>query len=89
MFRQKKEIFFAGVYDGQCRKVLVGTETHIPYLPSNREEAADRIMYHINDGVVKHGLQLVFIDSTDTDAFVNLIFHCKKMESTEVVCGAW
>ena len=32
---------------------LAGTETHIPYLSSNQEEADDRIMYHINDGVVK------------------------------------
>ena len=52
----EKEIFFGGVYDSQCWKELVGTETHMPYLSSNQEEADDRIMYHINDGAVKHGV---------------------------------
>ena len=91
MFCQKKAIFFEveGVYDGQCWKVLAGTETHIPYLSSSQEEADDRIMYHINDGVLKHGVHSVFVDSPDTDAFVNLIFHCKKIKCTEVVCEAW
>ena len=47
-------------------------------LPSNQEEANDRIMFHINDGVVKHGVQSVLVDSPDTDVFVNLIFHLKR-----------
>ncbi|KAG1658774.1 Protein SMG9 [Nymphon striatum] len=42
---------------------------------SHEEEADDRIMFHINDGVVKHGVQSVLVDSPDTDVFVNLIFH--------------
>ena len=50
-----KEIFFGGVYGGECRKLLAGTETQIAELSSNQEEADDRIMFHINDGVVKHG----------------------------------
>ena len=50
-----KEIFFGGVYMGECRKLLAGTETHITELSSNQEEADDRIMVHINDGVVKQG----------------------------------
>ena len=59
--------------------MLAGTETHIPYLSSNQEEADDRIMYHINDGVVKHGVQSVFVDSPDTDVFVILFFTAKTL----------
>ena len=70
MFLSEKEIFFGGVYDGQCWKVLAGTETHTPYLSSNQEEADVKIMYHINDGVVKHDVQSAFVDSPDTDIFV-------------------
>ena len=62
----EKEIFFGGVYDGQCWIVLAGTETHIPYLSSNQEEPDVRIMYRINDGVLKHGVQSAFVDSPDT-----------------------
>ena len=78
MFRQKKK-FFGGVYDGQCWKGLAVTETHIPYLSRNQKGADDRIMYHINDGVVKHDLQSIFVDSPDTDVFINLLFHCKTL----------
>ncbi|KAG1683196.1 TBC1 domain family member 5 [Nymphon striatum] len=56
-------------------KLLAGNETQIAELSSNQEEADDRIMFHINDGVVKHGVQSVLVDSPDTDVFVNLIFH--------------
>ena len=35
-------------------------------------------MYHINDGVVKHGVQSVFVDSPDTDVFVILFYRCKN-----------
>ena len=35
-------------------------------------------MLHINDGVVKHRVQSVLVDSPDTDVFVNLIFHFNK-----------
>ncbi|KAG1651586.1 GTP-binding protein yptV2 [Nymphon striatum] len=73
-----KEIFFGGVYGGKCRKLLAGTETQIAELASNQEEADDRIMFHIDDGAVKHGVQLVLVDSPDTDVFVNLIFHFNK-----------
>ena len=48
-----KDIFFGGVYVGECRKLLAGTETQITEFSSNQEEADDRIMFHINDGVVK------------------------------------
>ena len=75
----EKEIFSVGVYDGHCWKVLAGTETHIPYLSSNQEEADVRIMYHINDGVVKHGVQSAFVDSHDTDVFVILFFAAKTL----------
>jgi len=74
----EKEIIFGGVYRGECRKLLVRMETQITELSSNQEEADDRIMFHINDGVVKHGVQSVLVDSPDTDVFVNLIFHFKK-----------
>ncbi|KAG1650787.1 hypothetical protein GQR58_027742 [Nymphon striatum] len=67
-----KEIFFGGVYGGECRKLLAGTETQIAELASNQEEANDRIMFHINDGAV------ILVDSHDTDVFVNLIFHFNK-----------
>ena len=73
-----KEIFFGVVYAGECRKLLAGTETQITELSSNQKEADDRIMFHINDGVVKHGIQSVLVDSPDTDVFVNLIFHFNK-----------
>ena len=73
-----KEIFVGGVYGGECRKLLAGTETQITEHSSNQEEADDRIMFHINDGVVKHGVQSVLVDSPDTDVFVNLIFHFNK-----------
>ncbi|KAG1686702.1 Monocarboxylate transporter 9 [Nymphon striatum] len=62
----------------ECRKLLAGTETQIAELASNQEEADDRIMFHINDGAVKHGVQSVLVDSPDTDVFVNLIFHFNK-----------
>ena len=48
-----KDIFFGVVYVGECRKLLAGTETQIAEFSSNQEEADDRIMFHINDGVVK------------------------------------
>ncbi|KAG1670551.1 Proliferation marker protein Ki-67 [Nymphon striatum] len=73
--KSDKEIFFGGVYGGECKKLLAGNETQIAELSSNQEEADDRIMFHINDGVVKHGVQSVLVDSPDTDVFVNLIFH--------------
>ena len=73
-----KEIFFGGVYGGECRELLAGTETQITELPGNQEEADDRIVFHVNDGVVKHGVQSVLVDSPDTDVFVNLIFHLNK-----------
>ncbi|KAG1701378.1 hypothetical protein GQR58_004754 [Nymphon striatum] len=58
-----KEIFFGGVYGGECRKLLAGTETQIAELSRNQEEADDRIMFHINDGAVKHGVQSGLVDS--------------------------
>ena len=73
-----KEIFVGGVYGGECRKLLAGTETQITELSSNQEEADDRIMFHINDGVVKDGIQSVLVDSPDTNVFVNLIFYFNK-----------
>ena len=54
--KSDKEIFFGGVHGGECWKLLAGVETQITYLYSNQEEADNRIMFHINDGVVKHGL---------------------------------
>ncbi|KAK4317056.1 hypothetical protein Pmani_011868 [Petrolisthes manimaculis] len=74
----EKEIIFGGVYGGECRKLLAGTETQITELSSSQEEADDRIMFHINDSVVKHGVKSVLVDSPDTDVLVNLIFHFKK-----------
>ena len=74
----EKEIIFGGVNGGECRKLLAGIESEITELSSNQEEADDRIMFHINDGVVKHGVQSVLVDSPDTDVFVNLIFHFHK-----------
>ena len=41
-----KDIFFGGVH-------VAGTETQITEFSSNQEETDDRIMFHINDGVVK------------------------------------
>ncbi|KAG1659915.1 Dual 3',5'-cyclic-AMP and -GMP phosphodiesterase 11 [Nymphon striatum] len=73
--KSDKEIFFGGVYGGECKKLLAGNETQIAELSSNQEEADDRIMFHINDGVVKHRVQSALVDSPDTDVFVNLIFH--------------
>ena len=40
-----KEIFFGGVYEGEGRKLLAGTETQITELSSNQEEADDGIMF--------------------------------------------
>ena len=74
----EKEIIFGGVNGGECRKLLAGIESEITELSSNQEEADDRIMFHINDIVVKHGVQSVLVDSPDTDVFVNLIFHFHK-----------
>ena len=74
----EKEIIFGGVNGGECRKLLAGIESEITELSSNQEEADDRIMFHINDVVVKHGVQSVLVDSPDTDVFVNLIFHFHK-----------
>ncbi|KAG1688949.1 hypothetical protein GQR58_007914 [Nymphon striatum] len=62
-------------YGDECRKLLAGTETQIAELSSNQGEADDRIMFHIIDGVVKHGVQSVLVDLPDTDVFVNIIFH--------------
>ena len=77
--KSDNELFFGGVYGGECRELLAGTETQITELSSNQEkDADDRIMFHINDGVVKHGIQSVLVDSPDTDVFVNLIFHFDK-----------
>ena len=67
MFLSEKEIFFGGVYDGQCWEVLAGTETHIPYLMADV-----RIMHHINDGVMKHGWL------TWHRRICDLIFCCKN-----------
>ncbi|KAG1668335.1 hypothetical protein GQR58_017921 [Nymphon striatum] len=72
--------------------VNAGTETQIAELASNQEEADDRIMFHINDGAVKHGVQLVLVDSPDTDVFVNLIFHFNKfwqLQKLYVKLGNW
>ena len=55
----EKEIIFGGVNGGECRKLLAGTESEITELSSNQEEADYRIMFHISDGVVKHGVQSV------------------------------
>ena len=63
---------------GECRKRLAGTEIQITELSSSQEEADDRIMFHINSGVMKHGVQSVLVDSPDTDVFINLIFHFHK-----------
>ena len=56
-----KELIFGGVNGAEGRKLLAGTETLIAELSSNQEE--DRIMFHINDGVVKGGVQSVLVDS--------------------------
>ena len=71
------------LYNGQCCKELAGTETHIPDLSSNQEEADGRIMYHINDSVVKHGVQSVFVDSPDTDVFVILCLATKTLHNLQ------
>ena len=71
------------LYNGQCCKVLAGTETHIPDLSSNQEEANGRIMYHFNDGAVKHGVQSVFVDSPDTDVFVILCLATKTLQNLQ------
>ena len=76
--KSDKEIFFGGVHGGECWKLLAGGETQITYLYSNQEEADNRIMFHINDGVVKHGLQSVLVASSDTDVFINLMYHFHK-----------
>ena len=52
----EKEIIFGGVNGGECRKLLAGIESEITELSSNQEEADDRIMFHINDGVVNNNL---------------------------------
>ena len=84
----EKEIYFEGVYYGQCWKVLAGTETHIPYLSSNQEEADVRIMYHINDGVLKHGVQSAFVDSPDTDVFIILFFAAITLQKLFLKFGS-
>ena len=63
-----------GVNVGKCQLAL----KQIAELLSKQEEADYRIMFHINDGVVKHEVQSVLVDSPDTDVFVNLIFHFKE-----------
>jgi len=39
-----KEIFFGGVYGGECRKLLAGTETQIAELASNQESCSILMM---------------------------------------------
>ena len=44
---------------------------------------AEAIMYHINDRVVKHAVQSVFVDSPDTDVFVILCFSTKTLHNLQ------
>ena len=88
--QSENEIVFVGVYGGECRKLLAGNETKITELSSIQEEADDRIMFHINDGVVKHGVQSVLVVSPDTDVFINLLFHFKEnLGLPKIVCESW
>ena len=57
----EKELIFDGVTGGEGRRLVAGTEILIAELSSNQEEADERIMFHINDGVVK--VQPVLDDS--------------------------
>ena len=57
---------------------MPGNDTKIIELSNNQEEADDRIMFYINDGALKHGVQSVLVNSPDTDVFFNLIFHFSK-----------
>ena len=41
-----------------------------------QEEADDRIMMHISHGSA-NGIKSVLVNSADTDAFINLIYHFK------------
>ena len=82
--KSDKEIFFGEVHGGHCRKLWAGVETQITDLSSNQEEADNRIMLYINDGVVKHGLQSVLVVSSDTDVFINLMSHFATVMKTSV-----
>lgn len=71
------EIFIGGVYGVECRKLFPGEETTIKELSSNEDQAENRIMFHINDGI-NHGFQSSLVDSSDTVVFVNITFRFRK-----------
>ena len=49
-YRSGKEIYFGGVHESHCIKLVGGATHDCPELSSVQEEADDRLMFYINHG---------------------------------------
>ena len=69
-----KEIYFGGVDESNCIKLLGGVAYDISELSSVQEEADDRLMFHISHGCA-NGIRSVLVLSPDADVLTGLLYH--------------
>ena len=58
-------------------KVIQGHECEEEQLHCMKEEADDRLIFHIEHGC-ENGINAVLVYSPDSDVFINLLYHFKK-----------
>ena len=61
-----------------CLKISNGQVQLQPHLKCYHEEADDRILFHVNDGVRRDHMKKIIIASPDTDVFVNAVHHFSR-----------
>lgn len=75
--RSGMEIYFGGIHETHCVKLLDGVTSDCPELSSSQEEADDRLMFHINHGCT-NGLRSALVLSPDADVLTGLLYHFRK-----------
>ena len=59
----------------RCLQIIPSESKYVRLLKCSHEEADDRILFHINHGVVIQNFESVIVASEDTDVFVGLLHH--------------
>ena len=70
-YRGNITVFYGGLQQGECMKVIQGRECEEEQLYCMKEEADDR-------HGCENGINAVLVYSTDSDLFINLLYHFKK-----------
>ena len=81
--RSNLAVFYGGLQQGKCMKVIQGRECEEEQVHCMKEEADDRLIFHIEHGC-ENGINAVLVYSPDV--FISLLYHFKNASQVLSTC---